>query len=102
MLLLHTTYVVEFSSYMHTMFIRLQALQFTPRYVHIHCILYNAYIYMYTCLTTYTEDVTVKTFPKIGAFFCKGLSACMHIGPILCIPFVIIHPKWYTKNGRCN
>ena len=26
-------------------------------------------------------DVTGKTFPKIGAFFCKGLPACMHIGP---------------------
>ena len=24
--------------------------------------------------------VTVKTFSKIGAFFCKGLPACMHIG----------------------
>ena len=24
--------------------------------------------------------VTVKTFPKIRAFFCKGLPACMHIG----------------------
>ena len=30
-------------------------------------------------------DVTVKTFPKIGAFFCKGLPACMHIGQASCL-----------------
>ena len=38
--------------------------------------MYNMeYVYIYT------NHVTVKTFPKIGAFFCKGLPAYMHIVP---------------------
>ena len=51
-------------------------------YIYIYTILHvNIYI---TCVhnnyTYPTRYVTVKTFPKIGAFFCKGLPACMHIG----------------------
>ena len=46
----------------------------------------NTYVHnipaVYYCARTHI-DVTVKTFPKIGAFFCKRLPACMHIVPEL-------------------
>ena len=43
--------------------------------------LIRAYTYVVISNNDYkVRSVTVKTFPKIGAFFCKGLPACMHIG----------------------
>ena len=44
----------------------------TCRITYTHCI-------TALCAHGLTGHVTVKTFSKIGAFFCKGLPACMHI-----------------------
>ena len=39
-----------------------------------------------TCI----QHVTVKTFPKIGAFFCKGLPAYMPIVHATACPICVV------------
>ena len=58
----------------------LQALLHNVRTIHICSMLYFMYIFcMCIGISVHRLNVTVKTFPKFGAFFCKGLPAYMHI-----------------------